>query len=159
MLILSSYPTPRTPPANRDYTQASDVGSWQSSSNNSYSKHEDLYLIEKVHDVDDVNFNHAWKRRLHKLTPFLSCLSVLAYSAYLTARIYCTRNAEIVAHKKFLMAWVFVAVELGSAFPMFLHRENFHRLRKENSMLTTSSRVMATLRAQGSQPKKAEIGG
>jgi hypothetical protein len=82
-----------------------------------------LCLVEKVNDKDDVNFMPVWKQRLHGCTPYFSMVAMMAYWSYFGYRIFCTRAAEKKAHRKFGMAWTFIAVELGVASKFFSHTQ------------------------------------
>lgn len=79
-------------------------------------------LVERLHGKDDIDHMPTWKRRINRLTPFFSMIAVGAYWVYFSFRIRYTIAAQAVAHKVFVMAWIFIAVEIGVAFPMLLHQ-------------------------------------
>lgn len=76
---------------------------------------DDLCLVEKVHDKDDVMRIPEWKTKLNRFSPLFSFFAVAAYWLYFGYRIHCVRDAEVVANRRFAMAWTFIAVELGVA--------------------------------------------
>ncbi len=63
-----------------------------------------------------------FKRILYRSVPLLAFLSTVAFWAYFILRVRFVRLAEKEADEVFAMAWVFIGVELGIAFPVNLHR-------------------------------------
>ncbi|KAF1848129.1 glycosyltransferase family 2 protein [Cucurbitaria berberidis CBS 394.84] len=83
---------------------------------------EPVCLVERVHGKDDIDHIPLWKRRINKCTPLFSLIAVSSYWVYFVFRIKFTLAAQAVAHKVFVMAWTFIAVEMGVAFPMLCHQ-------------------------------------
>lgn len=76
---------------------------------------EPLCLVERVDEKDDVEHLPLWKRRINRCTPVFSFIAVSSYWLYLAFRIKFTIAAQESANKVFVMAWTFIAVELGVA--------------------------------------------
>lgn len=76
---------------------------------------EPLCLVERVHGTDDIDHLPLWKRRLNKCTPLFSVAAAASYWVYLVYRIKYTVAAQQALHRVFVMAWAFIAVELGVA--------------------------------------------
>jgi hypothetical protein len=84
-------------------------------------------LVERVHGKDDIDHMPGWKRRVNRLTPFFSMMAVGAYWFYFAFRIRFTIDAQYAANKVFVMAWIFIAVEMGVACK--LHFKSMHHMR------------------------------
>ncbi|KAF4914217.1 Cellulose synthase 1 [Colletotrichum viniferum] len=77
--------------------------------------------IARLHKRDDSEIWGGWKRKLFKLTPFLTLFATAMYLAYLALRIYCVITAQQIAKKIYSQAWVFIAVEIAVAIPSLMH--------------------------------------
>jgi hypothetical protein len=71
----------------------------------------DTYTIETLHEHDDVDLLSPWKRKVYRLSPFVTFLAVAAYFLYYSYRIHCTVYAQRAYHKTYIMAWLFIAAE------------------------------------------------
>jgi len=79
-------------------------------------------LIIQTAKRDDTAHMSRWKRWMFNTTPFWVLLSISTYWAYFTLRIYCTIQAQRRDRKTtFLMAYIFMTVELLIAIPTMLH--------------------------------------
>jgi hypothetical protein len=67
--------------------------------------------IETLHEHDDIDLLSTWKRKLYRLSPLITFLSVAAYFLYYGYRIHCTIEAQEAYHKIYAMAWLFIAAE------------------------------------------------
>jgi hypothetical protein len=74
-----------------------------------------ICLVERLHLKDDVDHMPMWKRRINRLTPISSMMAVISYWIYFGFRIRYTLDAQRAAHRIFVYAWIFVAVEMGVA--------------------------------------------
>lgn len=61
-----------------------------------------------------------WKRYAYYLAPFLAVVTLGLYWLYFALRIRFTISAQNKEHATFPMAWVFIAVEMSVAVPVFL---------------------------------------
>lgn len=61
---------------------------------------------------DDGDHLPNWRRRLYRLSPLTTLLSVGAYYAYFTLRILFTIYAQNKYHNTFIMAWFFIVSEM-----------------------------------------------
>ena len=61
-----------------------------------------------------------WKRYAYYLAPFLAVATLALYWLYFALRIRFTLSAQKKEHATFPMAWVFIAVEMSVAVPVFL---------------------------------------
>lgn len=90
--------------------------------NDKISTHEkEEYQVLQVHHKDDVDRLPTWKHRLHKLTPLTTTASMGAFFVYFAFRIMYILDSQVQSNQIFALAWVFIAVEFGVAFPMLLH--------------------------------------
>jgi cellulose synthase/poly-beta-1,6-N-acetylglucosamine synthase-like glycosyltransferase len=69
---------------------------------------------------DDYGFMPNWKRYAYYLAPFLAVTTLALYWLYFALRIRFTISAQNKEHATFPMAWVFIAVEISVAVPVFL---------------------------------------
>jgi hypothetical protein len=76
---------------------------------------DEICLVERVDEKDDIEHLPLWKRRINRLTPLFAMVAVTSYWLYLAFRIKYTIAAQQAANKTFVMAWTFIAVELGVA--------------------------------------------
>jgi hypothetical protein len=86
-----------------------------------------ICLVERVDEKDDIEHLPLWKRRINRCTPLFSSVAISSYWLYLAFRIKYTIAAQEAANKIFVMAWTFIAVELGVA------RESEESLRQPQS--------------------------
>jgi hypothetical protein len=68
-----------------------------------------------VDEKDDIEHLLLWKRRINRCTPLFSFLAIFSYWLYLAFRIKYTIAAQEAANKVFVMAWIFITIELGVA--------------------------------------------
>lgn len=69
------------------------------------------FEIETLDKHDDADLLSPWRRKLYKLSPLFTLLSVIAYFSYYGYRIYCTVSAQQEYDKVYVMAWLFIAAE------------------------------------------------
>ncbi|KAL2761034.1 glycosyltransferase family 2 protein [Sodiomyces alcalophilus JCM 7366] len=77
--------------------------------------------IVHLHDRDDVDFWHGWKRFLFRLVPLLVLANTILYLTYLGLRIACVIWAQEARKAVYHTAWVFIAVEVAVAIPSMMH--------------------------------------
>lgn len=77
-------------------------------------------LIAKVHDRDDVEHMSNFKRYLFNLAPILALLTLGTYWLYFVLRIIFVISAQRAAHRSFPLAWIFIAIEISVAIPIFM---------------------------------------
>jgi len=80
------------------------------------------YSIQRIAAHDDIDHMNKVQRWIYMTTPFWAALSLLSYWGYFALRIRFTIDAQHQANEIFWMAWVFIAVEIGVAIPMVMHR-------------------------------------
>lgn len=80
------------------------------------------YFIKRLADHDDIEHMPRWKSIIYRTVPIWCIFAVVLYWVYFALRIRFTLAAQNATNKVFPMAWAFVAVELGTATPMMLHR-------------------------------------
>jgi len=76
--------------------------------------------IAQLQTRDDYGFMPTWKRYAYYLAPFLAVATLALYWLYFALRIRFTISAQNKEHATFPMAWVFIAVEISVAVPVFL---------------------------------------
>jgi cellulose synthase/poly-beta-1,6-N-acetylglucosamine synthase-like glycosyltransferase len=76
--------------------------------------------IAQLQTRDDYGFMPNWKRYAYYLAPFLAVTTLALYWLYFGLRIRFTISAQEKEHATFPMAWVFIAVEISVAVPVFL---------------------------------------
>ncbi|KAH6886329.1 nucleotide-diphospho-sugar transferase [Thelonectria olida] len=96
-------------------------GSGSTTLQNASKDFVDRDSIQQVHKRDDVEIWGGWKRHLFALTPFLTFLNISLYLCYLALRIACVIWAQQAQNATYVMAWLFVAVELAVAIPSLMH--------------------------------------
>jgi hypothetical protein len=90
------------------------------------TKYDDnAYIVEKLHDYDDIEHMPKWKRFVSRLSPLTTFLSVGAYFLYFPYRIYCTRDSSAKWHKTYVMAWFFIIAEAMVARKKHLYSTTF----------------------------------
>lgn len=105
------YPTPRSVHTDVD---SEDISVNKPSGKiTSFEKKLDptLYSVDILAKTDDAGYLAPWKRRLYRVSPLSTLLSMVAYFTYFIYRISCTVIAQRVFHKTYIMAWVFIAAE------------------------------------------------
>lgn len=96
-------------------------GSGSTTLQNASKDFVDRDSIQQVHERDDVEIWSGWKRHLFALTPFLTFLNISLYLCYLGLRVACVIWAQQAQNATYVMAWIFVAVELAVAVPSLMH--------------------------------------
>ncbi|KAL2205248.1 putative glycosyl transferase [Sarocladium strictum] len=77
--------------------------------------------IEHLHDRDDIDTWHGWKRNLYYLVPIFTFLNIIFYIIYLVLRVACVVSAQNAAGEVYIQAWVFLAIEVMVTIPPMLH--------------------------------------
>ena len=77
-------------------------------------------FIARLHERDDFDFLPAWKRYVYYLAPVLAILTLLLYWLYFGLRIRFVLSAQSQQKSTFPLAWVFIAIEVSVAVPVFL---------------------------------------
>ncbi|KYK58925.1 hypothetical protein DCS_00052 [Drechmeria coniospora] len=77
--------------------------------------------IQVLHERDDADTWGGWKRRLFKVTPFLTFVNMCLYFTYLALRVACIVWAQQSENTIYGAAWVFIAVEVTTALPAMIH--------------------------------------
>ena len=80
------------------------------------------YTIQRLAAHDDIDHMTKAQRWIYMTTPLWAALSLVSYWGYFALRIRFTIDAQNQANAIFWMAWVFIAVEIGVAIPMVMHR-------------------------------------
>lgn len=88
-----------------------DIVSSPDFSDNEGKEEASLYSIQKLHDTDSEGLVAAWKRKIYKLSPFSTMVSILSSLAFYSYRIFCIVEAQRIYHKPYIVAWVFVFTE------------------------------------------------
>lgn len=73
------------------------------------------YCVKKCEEHDDAGFLTPWRNRLFRLAPLTSISSIGLYWIYFGIRVKFTMDAQNVAHKTYVMAWVFILIEMRTA--------------------------------------------
>ncbi|KAF2459008.1 glycosyl transferase [Lineolata rhizophorae] len=76
--------------------------------------------ISQIHDRDDHGQLPSWKRYCYYLAPFLAVATLATYWIYFALRIRFVLAAQAKYGTTYPMAWVFIAVEITVAVPVFL---------------------------------------
>lgn len=69
------------------------------------------YTVETIQPEDDAGRVALWKRRVYRLSPLTTIISIIAYFLYYTYRIHCTLDAQRVFNQVYVMAWIFITAE------------------------------------------------
>jgi hypothetical protein len=69
------------------------------------------YVIEQLHDYDDIDLVKPWQRYLVWLHPIVSCSVFLTYGAYFGYRVWCNRSFRKVHGGLSSVTWIFIAAE------------------------------------------------
>ena len=78
--------------------------------------------IAQLHSRDDKGQLPRWKRLLYYVfAPLLSIAALVTYWIYFGLRIRFVMAAQRKEHHFFPLAWIFIAVEISVAFPIFLN--------------------------------------
>jgi hypothetical protein len=82
----------------------------------------DDFVIQRLAAHDDIEHMSRWKRIVYASAPLWAFLALASYWAYFGLRVRYIVDAQTANHKIYIMAWIFVAVEIFVAFPMVMHR-------------------------------------
>lgn len=77
--------------------------------------------IAQLHSRDDHEFMPGWKRKLFFLAPLLNLINLALYWLYFALRIKYVIAAQKASNSTFPLAWVFIAIELSVALPIFMN--------------------------------------
>ena len=69
------------------------------------------YTVETLDSQDDAHRIAPWKRRVYRLSPFTTLISMVAYFTYYAYRIHCTLDAQRAFNQVYIMAWIFICAE------------------------------------------------
>jgi hypothetical protein len=72
---------------------------------------DSFYMIDVVHDRDDIDHLTGWKEKLYNFSPAFSILSLMAFYCYFAFRIKFTRAAQAATSETFITAWLFIFAE------------------------------------------------
>lgn len=76
--------------------------------------------IVQLHSRDDAEFWNGWRRKLFYLAPIMTGISLALYWLYFVMRIVFINDAQKARRTVFPLAWIFVAVEISVAIPIFM---------------------------------------
>lgn len=71
--------------------------------------------MKKCAKSDSTGFLTPWRNRIYRLVPFTSMCFIGLYWIYFGFRVKFTMDAQKVAHKTYIMAWVLVLIEMRLA--------------------------------------------
>ncbi|CAL3970657.1 unnamed protein product [Diplocarpon coronariae] len=77
--------------------------------------------ISYLHDRDDVEISHGWRRALFRFVPFLAFTNTALYILYLGLRVACVVLAQNEYGVAYPGAWIFLAIEIVVAIPSQMH--------------------------------------
>lgn len=106
-------PTPQSPQEGYENKELEDILFKNSQGVTSFEKTLDRasYTVDTLLPIDDAGRIAPWKRRLYRLSPFTTLISMVVYFSYYTYRIHCTLDAQRVFNQVYIMAWVFICAE------------------------------------------------
>lgn len=76
--------------------------------------------IAQLHDRDDWGLMPNWKRYAFYAAPFLAVATLALYWLYFALRIRFVIASQQKFHSSFPLAWLFIAVEISVAVPIFM---------------------------------------
>ncbi|KAL8802988.1 MAG: hypothetical protein Q9200_006398 [Gallowayella weberi] len=79
-----------------------------------------FYAVEKLEDQDDAGYVTTWRRKLHQMLPLTTFAALATYLLYFVFRIIVTVDSQRAEHNFFPVAWIFIAIETGMTFPVYL---------------------------------------